>query len=170
MQIFLFNAGIDSNQLKDLERRVRVKLPDLHVVRRMEEVTRALPKTAGGDAELACILFPVALNAPESFDRMVSIASEYRDRLFFIFSSDDIPASDYKRLVQTGGADWASTRGAPEEIVEIMGRVRRGGGSADVAEPQMAESVRVAFGPSAGGVGNSTLAIETDVQIETGQS
>src|SRR5260370_15228617 len=168
MQIFLFNAGIDSNQLKDLERRVRVKLPDLHVVSRMEEVTRALPKTAGGDTELACILFPVALNAPESFDRMVSIASEYRDRLFFILISDDIPASDYKRLVQTGGADWASTRGAPEEIVDIIARIDRGGGTTDVTEPTMTEEpVMVAFLPSAGGVGNSTLAIEVGIQIKT---
>src|SRR5260370_17451513 len=135
MQIFLFNAGIDSNQLKDLERRVRVKLPDLHVVSRMEEVTRALPKTAGGDTELACILFPVALNAPESFDRMVSIASEYRDRLFFIFISDDIPASDYKRLGQTGGAHSASPPGAPEENLDIIPRIYRGGRPPPVTDP-----------------------------------
>jgi pilus assembly protein CpaE len=167
MQIFLFNAGVDSSQLKGLEQRIRAKLPDVQTLSRMEEVTKALPKTAGSDGELACILFPVVLNAPTSFDRMVSIATEYRDSLFFIFISDDIPASDYKRLVQTGGADWASTRGAPEEIVEIIARVRRGGSTADVAEPQMAEPVMVAFVPSAGGVGNSTLAIETGVQLKT---
>src|ERR1700726_2629699 len=113
MQIFLFNAGVDSGQLKGLEQRIRAKLPDVQTLSRVEEGTRALPKAAGGDSELACILFPVVLNAPTSFDRMVSIATEYRDSLFFIFISDDIPASDYKRLVQTGGADWASTREAP---------------------------------------------------------
>ncbi|WP_409192560.1 CpaE family protein [Bradyrhizobium sp. RDM4] len=170
MQIFLFNAGVDPNLLKELERRVRVKLPDLQIVSRMEEVSKALPKAAGGNTELACILFPVVLNAPESFDRMVSIATEYRDRLFFIFlSDDDIPASDYKRLVQTGGADWASTRGAPEEIADIIARIDRGGGSstADVAEPTVTEPVMVAFMPSAGGVGNSMLAIEVGIQIKT---
>lgn len=168
MQIFLFNAGVDPDQLKDLERRVRLKLPDLQLVNRMEEISKVLPKAAGGDTELACILFPVVLNAPESFDRMVSIATEYRDRLFFIFiSDDDIPASDYKRLVQTGGADWASTRGAPEEIVDIIARIDRGGGTADVAEPTVTEPVMVAFMPSAGGVGNSLLAIEVGIQIKT---
>src|SRR5229473_3020635 len=134
MQIFLFNAGVDSNQLKDLERRIGAKLPDVQLVSRMEEITRALPKTAGSAGELACILFPVVLNAPGSFDRMVSIAAEYRGSLFFIFISDDIPASDYKRLVQTGGADWASTRGAPEEIVDILAQVGRR--DAEVAESQ----------------------------------
>jgi pilus assembly protein CpaE len=166
MQIFFFSAGVDSSQLKDLERRIRAKLPDVQLVSRMEEITRALPKTAGSDGELACILFPVALNAPASFDRMVSIAAEYRDSLFFIFISDDIPASDYKRLVQTGGADWASTRGAPEEIADILARIGRDS-TTDVAEPPVTEPVMVAFVPSAGGVGNSTLAIETGIQIKT---
>jgi pilus assembly protein CpaE len=166
MQIFLFNAGVDSNQLGDLERRIRVKLPGVQTVSRMEEITKALPKNARSDGELACILFPVALNAAGSFDRMVSIAAEYRDSLFFIFISDDIPASDYKRLVQTGGADWASTRGAPEEIADILARLGRGS-SSDIAEPPVTEPVMVAFVPSAGGVGNSTLAMEVGIQLKT---
>src|SRR5438876_670393 len=140
MQIFLFSASVDSLRLNDLERRIRAKLPDVQVVSGMEEVTSALPKTAGSDGELACILFPVVLNAPESFDRMVSIAAEYRGSLFFIFISDDIPASDYKRLVQTGGADWASTRGAPEEIADILARIGRGS-TTEIAEPPVTEPV-----------------------------
>ena len=168
MQIFLFNAGVDANQLKDLERRIRVKLPNMQLVSRMDEITKALPKNTTGDRDLACILFPVVLNSSESFDRMVSVATEYRDSLFFIFISDDIPASDYKRLVQTGGADWASMRGAPEEIVEIIARI--GKNDHDPAEaPSTTEPVMVAFVPSAGGVGNSTLAIEVGIQIKTGK-
>ncbi|WP_156042098.1 hypothetical protein [Bradyrhizobium sp. URHD0069] len=152
--------------MNDLEHRIRAKIPDVQIVSRMEEVTKVLPKAAGSDGELACILFPVVLNAPASFDRMVSIATEYRDSLFFIFISDDIPASDYKRLVQTGGADWASTRGAPEEIADILARIGKGG--ADSAEsPPTTEPVMIAFVPSAGGVGNSTLAIETGIQLKT---
>jgi pilus assembly protein CpaE len=167
MQIFLFSASVDSARLNDLDQRIRAKLPDLQIVSRMEEVTRALPKTTGTDGALACILFPVVLNAPDSLDRMVLIATEYRDRLFFIFISDDIPASDYKRLVQTGGADWASTRNAPQEIIDILARVGRSSG-AEIAETQpTAEPVMVAFVPSAGGVGNSTLVIEVGIQLKT---
>src|SRR6266700_3394047 len=168
MQIFLFGASVDSLRLNDLERRIRAKLPDVQVVSRMEEVTNARPKTAGSDGELACILFPVVLNAPGSFDRMVSIAAEYRGSLFFIFISDDIPASDYKRLVQTGGADWASTRGAPEEIADILARIEKSTPETAEASPTT-EPVMVAFVPSAGGVGNSTLAIEVGIQIKTGK-
>jgi pilus assembly protein CpaE len=165
MQVFLFGASIDSVRLNDLEHRIRAKLPKLQVVSRMEDVTKALPKTAESDGELACILFPVVLNAPGSFDRMVSISTEYRDSLFFIFISDDIPASDYKRLVQTGGADWASMRGAPEEIADILARIGKGA-AANIVEPSGVEPVMVAFVPSAGGVGNSTLAIETGIQLK----
>jgi pilus assembly protein CpaE len=168
MRIFLFSASVDSIRLSDLERRIKAKLPDVQSVSRMEDVTKGLPQAPGAGSELACILFPVVLNAAASLDRMVSIATEYRDRLFFIFISDDIPASDYKRLVQTGGADWASTRGAPEEIAEIIARVARGGPVADIAEAHpLTEPVMVAFVPSAGGVGNSTLAIETGIQLKT---
>jgi pilus assembly protein CpaE len=166
MQIFLFSASVDSARLNDLEHRIRAELPAVQVVSRMEEITKALPKTAESDGELACILFPVVLNAPSSIDRMVAIATEYRDSLFFIFISDDIPASDYKRLVQTGGADWASTRDAPEEIVEILAR-RGKGSAAAIAEPPGTEPVMVAFVPSAGGVGNSTLAIEVGIQLKS---
>lgn len=168
MKVFLFNASVDSLRLNDLEQRIRAKIPDVQLVSRMEEVTKYLPKAAGTDGELACILFPVVLNAPASFDRMVAIASEYRDSLFFIFISDDIPASDYKRLVQTGGADWASTQDAPEEIADILARI--GKANADIAETASAsttEPVMVAFVPGAGGVGNSTLAIEVGIQLKT---
>src|SRR5882757_1018970 len=122
MEVFLFSASVDSARLNDLEQRIGTRVPDVRIVSRMEEVTKALPKAAGSDGELACILFPVVLNSAASFDRMIAIATEYRDSLFFIFISDDISASDYKRLMQTGGADWASTRDAPEEIVEILSR------------------------------------------------
>jgi len=168
MQIFLFNASIDPVRLGELEHRIKARLPDVKVVSRMEDVTRALPKAAETGSELACILFPVVLSAPESLDRMVSIATEYRNSLFFIFISDDIPASDYKRLVQTGGADWASTQGAADEIAEIIARMGKGDGPAEMAEPQPGqEPVMVAFVPSAGGVGNATLAIEVGIQLKT---
>jgi pilus assembly protein CpaE len=168
MQTYFFSAGGDPSQSKDLEQRIRVKLPDLQILRRIEEISKTRPNKTRGDGELTCILFPVVLNAPQSLDRIVSIATEYRDSLFFIFISDDIPASDYKRLVQTGGADWASTRDAPDEITEILARIGRSDAVEVASDVQPAsEPVMLAFVPSAGGVGNSTLAIEVGVQLKS---
>jgi pilus assembly protein CpaE len=164
MRIFLFSAGVEATRLSDLERRIRTRLPDVQTVSRLEEITRAVPQ---GNGERACILFPVVVNAPESFDRMVSIATEYRDTLFFIFISDDIPASDYKRLVQTRGADWASTQGAPDEIADILARREREGVAETAEAPRpVTEPVMVAFVPSAGGVGSSTIALEVGIQLK----
>ena len=52
--------------------------------------------------------------------------------VFFIFVSREISASDYKRLVRGGGADWVSTQDAPHEIAEIISRT----------SPKEAKSVR----------------------------
>ena len=82
---------------------------------------------------------------------------------FFIFVSKEISASDYKRLVRHHVADWVSLQGAPEEIEEIISREGQTEttGSAPGAKP-----IIIAFVPSGGGVGNSTLALEAAVQLK----
>jgi pilus assembly protein CpaE len=92
---------------------------------------------------------------------MAKIAEQEHRGIFFIFVSSEISASDYKRLVRSGGADWVSIQGAPQEILDIISRIGRSDVSAEQVRPAI-----VAFVPSAGGVGNATLAIETAVQIK----
>jgi pilus assembly protein CpaE len=81
--------------------------------------------------------------------------------VFFLVVSDDISARDYKLLIQFGNADWAAESGLPREALDILRKVD--------ATPSVAVAsqrpVVVSFLPSAGGVGNSTLAMETAVQI-----
>src|SRR5260370_30072723 len=106
----------------------------------------------------------VVVVAGTSFDRMANIAEREHRGIFFIFISREISASDYKRLVRRGGADWVSMEGAPQEILDIISRTSR-----KQVESVRDEQVRpaiVAFVPSSGGVGNATLAIETAVQIK----
>ncbi len=83
--------------------------------------------------------------------------------VFFIFVSREISASDYKRLVRTGGADWVSMQGAPQEIQDIISRTSRT--ELRPGDQQVRPAI-VAFVPSSGGVGNATLAIETAMQIK----
>jgi hypothetical protein len=55
----------------------------------------------------------------------VSITEQQEHRgVFFIFVSREI-ASDYKRLVRSGDADWVSLEGAPQEILDIVSRTKR---------------------------------------------
>src|SRR5439155_10363018 len=99
----------------------------------------------------------------------VSMAAQLREQFFFILISADISASDYKRLIRTGGADWVSTARAPQEIMEILGR-RRTTPKAVVSAHDDRQPVAIAFVPSAGGVGNTTLAAEIGTQLKTGKA
>ena len=110
----------------------------------------------------------VVVVAPSSegdyFSRLVSIIKRYRGDAFFILVSGEISGTDYKQLIQSGNADWASEQDLPNEIVEII--ARHSGGSASKSKEALRPTV-MSFVPSAGGVGNSTLAIETGVLLSS---
>ena len=157
MQVYFFTAGVGSNELSELEGRIRTTLPNLRKLAKIDEVTGRL-----GDQEPIYIIFPVL--AATTFDRIVNITEQDHPGVFFIFISKEISASDYKRLVRAGGADWVSLEGAPQEILDIISRTSRTELSPDRG-PQFRPTI-VAFVPSSGGVGNATLAIETVMQIK----
>lgn len=166
MQIYFFTAGVDSDELNELESRIRSRLPVLRTLTKLEEVTKRLAEQAAAPGqEPAFIIFPV-LTTATSFDRLVSIAEQTQRGTFFIFVSKEISASDYKRLVRSGGADWVSLKGAPQEVEDIIARASRTGAapSAVAGKPTIA-----VFLPSSGGVGNTTLALETAVQFKLGK-
>jgi len=163
MQIFFFTAGVESDELNDLESRIRQTQPALQKLTKLEEVTKRIAQqTTEPNPELTYIIFPVVTEG-SSLDRLVNIAEQTHRGLFFIFVSREIAASDYKRLVRSGGADWVSLKDAPQEIKEILSRASR-------TEPTPvatgAKPVIAAFVPSGGGVGNSTLVLETAVQLK----
>jgi pilus assembly protein CpaE len=164
MPIYFFSTSIDARESEALEQRIRNDIPDLQKIDSVDELRRALPANQASPGDLNYVLFPFSgTQAP--IDRLIQVASRGRDLVFFIFISDDISASDYKQLVRTGNADWASTRGGQHEILDIIARQRRGGASA--AKPsERQRPTFVTFVPSAGGVGNATLAIETAIQLK----
>jgi pilus assembly protein CpaE len=162
MQVYFFTAGVESSGLNELEGRIRQTLPDLRKIAKLDEVTSRLGQNREAGNSTHYIIFPVL--AAESFDRILNIAEQEHPGVFFIFISKEISASDYKRLVRSGGADWVSTQGAPQEIPDIIARHGR-----TEISPYRDQAVRpaiVAFVPSGGGVGNGTLAIETLMQIK----
>ncbi len=94
-------------------------------------------------------------------DDLIDVVRRHSRDLFFILVGGDISARDYKRLVQSGNADWVAEGALPQEILDIVGRVKAPAKD-DVA---VDSPVVVSFTPSAGGVGNSTLAIETAIHL-----
>jgi pilus assembly protein CpaE len=163
MQIYFFSAGLESDELSELENSIRQRLPALRKLAKLDEASQELPdQSKKQDPERIYIIFPV-LTAPSSIDSMVSIA-EQNHQLFFIFVSRDITAGDYKRLVRGGNADWASLQGAAQEISDII--FRRVPTDTVAVSSRGAKPAIAAFVASSGGVGNATLALEAATQLK----
>ena len=161
MPICFFSAGVQSDELSELESRLRLRLPSLQNLDKLSDLIQQ-------DSEKTYVIFPV-LSAPSSLDGMVSVAEQDQRGLFFIFISPDISASDYKRLVRSG-ADWVSWAGAPQEIADII--FQRSQAAPVLPETPGARGTKLAiatFVASSGGVGNATLALETAVLLKAGK-
>jgi pilus assembly protein CpaE len=168
MQIYFFSAGVESDELSELENRIRSRLPALQKLTSLEEVTRRVAEQAGvPESEQSFIVLPVLTEATSLLDRLIGIAEQEHRGIFFIFVSSEISASDYKRLVRGGGADWVSLRDAPREIEEIVSRTTNSKPApARIAAGTNARPIVAVFLPSSGGVGNTTLALEAAVQLK----
>jgi pilus assembly protein CpaE len=159
--LFLSNDG-GTSQARELEAKLRDAIPELVAINNLSEIPTAL---RGGNGQRTCILMTGPANDQTFLSNLIKIATRNRETVFFILISDDISAIDYKKLVQTGGADWASSGRATQEVLEIMRRVRAP--SHERASADQAAPVAISFVPSAGGVGNSKLAIEVGVWLKT---
>ena len=125
--------------------------------RRVEDID---PKSVNG-AERSIIILAAAPAQGVNVDELIDVVRRYPRNLFFIVVGGDISARDYKRLIQSGNAEWVAEAGPSQEILDIVGRV-----SAPAVHDVPVESpMVVSFTPSAGGVGNSTLAIETAIHL-----
>ena len=158
MATCFFSADPNAERTASVEARLRGVMPDLVTARSVEDAaSRRKQKT---DLIYLVVLAPADNGA--YLDRLIDIAAKHRDRIFFILLSSEISATDYKRLVRIGNADWVDVNGGLQEIHDIIGRRVSGMRS----DPQSSRRpVAVVFLPSAGGVGNSTLAIETAIQL-----
>ena len=162
MAIYLIQGGGDETQVDEIEDKLKSAIPDLKRVPRVEDID---PKSVNG-AERSIVVLAAAAPEGANVDDLIDVVRRYPRNLFFIVVGGDISARDYKRLIQSGNADWVAEVGLPHEILDIVGRV-----NAPVRDDVAGESpVVVSFTPSAGGVGNSTLAIETAVQLVKGKS
>jgi pilus assembly protein CpaE len=166
MQVYLLNAGLDPAELSDLEARIRISVPNLHRIDALEAL-RVDRMRSDAEEEKPCVLYPVRTSSEVSFDRLLDLANQYREFCFIIFISDEISATHYKRLLQTGAADWVPTHNAPQEIADVLWR-RMTPSAAPRAEHRKAAIT--ALVSSGGGVGNATLAVEIGTQLKTGKS
>ncbi len=168
MPIYMWSADLDVEKTKAIEFRLRKAVPDLVTISSMDDVFAAPARGSSGHTYV--LVVPPSRNRP-AFAKLIDIASRYRDQLFIILISDEISIADYKAVMRTGGADWVSTNANPQEILDIISRRQaRTVVEARPGESPGRKSVAISFVPSAGGVGNSTLAVEAGVHLKTNKA
>jgi pilus assembly protein CpaE len=164
MSIYLLNSGVGEDKIQEIEGRLKAALPDLTRIQGVQEIER---RAAGKAADPVFVLVAAPSANSEYFEKLINIVTRYRAHFFFILISNEISATDYKRLIQSGGADWVSEIAPPQEITDIIARQRA---KSTETTSNGARPLVVTFVPSAGGVGNSTLAVETAVQLKKGSA
>jgi pilus assembly protein CpaE len=166
MQVYLLNAGLDPADLSALEARIRISVPNLHRVDVLEAL-RVDRLRSDVEEEKPCVIHPVRPSAEVSFDQLIDTAVQYHEFCFIIFISDEISATHYKRLLQTGAGDWVSTRNAPQEVADIIWQRMT---PSAAPRPERRKAAITALVSSGGGVGNSTLAVEIGAQLRTNKA
>src|ERR1700683_258777 len=162
MAIYLIQEGGDETQVEEIEGKLRSAIPDLKRVPSVEAID---PKSVNG-AERSIIILTAAAPQGANVDDLIDVVRRHPRNLFFIVVGGDISARDYKRLIHSGNADWVAETGLPHEVLDIVERV-----SAPIRDDVAGESPTVvSFTPSAGGVGNYTLAIETAIHLVRAKS
>ena len=162
MTIFLLRGNPDSQVRSSIESELPAAIPGLVEVSSLKRAFEDSSKLNGHDQTIILVTAPSGDHA--YFDRLLDVASQYRNDVFLVLISDEISGSDYKRLVRTGAADWASTKSGVREVTDIIERRRQQALTPNGAAVRVGDSrrpVTISFIPSAGGVGNSTLVLET---------
>jgi pilus assembly protein CpaE len=167
MAIYLLRGNAESHVRSPIEGELPAAIPGLVEVSSLKRVFEGNSKANGRDPTIVLVTAPTGDQS--YFDRLVDVAAQYRHEVFLVLISDEISASDYKRLVRTGGADWASAKSGVREVIDIIERRRQQGLASDSHQGRTTDSrrpVTISFVPSAGGVGNSTLILEAAAYLK----
>ena len=119
MAIYLTQGGGGAGQVDEIEGKLKSAIPDLKRVPSVEAID---PKSVNG-AERSIVILAAAASEGANVDELIDVVRRYPRNLFFIVVGGDISAQDYKKLIQSGNADWVAEAGLPHEVLDIVGRV-----------------------------------------------
>jgi pilus assembly protein CpaE len=165
MAIYLLSAGAEMTRARLVEQRIRRAIPSLSVLADIKALSDAIAQASVNDPAFVLTIAPS--RDMVYFTKIAEMASSLRGRIFFVLISDELSASDYKALLRRGDADWVSVDADPQEILDIFARQRRRRNAEHIGEVSGPKPIAVSFVPSAGGVGNTTLALETAIKLKT---
>jgi pilus assembly protein CpaE len=155
---------LDSTQDPKLEL-IRQLVDGLGYVVRQVSTADAMRDTlskAGPGNHLIVIPQTAATQLPLS--DVIQMAARLPSGCFLIYVADAIGPDDYKALVRTGAADWVQWSSALNEIRDISRKKRAVQASVRDVDDHVPHVVTTFLG-AGGGVGTTTLALETGIWI-----
>ena len=159
MAVYLLQTTTARDAQAAVAGRLKAAIPGLAEIASLESILKSGAHREDPERPIALVIAPEGDRA--SFDQVVAFADSYGKSLALVLIGDEISASDYKRLVRSGAADWVSATAGVEEVVEVVDRLRRGAAFSPAGRTSGNRPVTISFVPSAGGVGNATLVVET---------
>jgi pilus assembly protein CpaE len=168
MPTFLLEG--DTREQSAIEDALRAIIPNLTNASSLDAILSLGVKADRGDPTIVLVSVPQGDHS--YFDHLIEIAGRYGSECFLILIGDEISASDYKRLIRSGGADWTSAKANLSEVVDIIARRKISESDTNSAALRSGGSrcVTISFVPCAGGVGNTTLIVETAAYLKTNKS
>ena len=160
MATYLLRGNTESHVRSPIESELPAAIPGLVEV---PSLKRAFENSKANGREPSIVLVTTPPEDQGYFDQLVDVAAQHRNEIFLVLISDEISATDYKRLVRTGGGDWASAKTGVREVTDIIERRRQQTLAPNGVQARAADGgrpVTISFVPGAGGVGNSTLILE----------
>jgi pilus assembly protein CpaE len=149
-----------------LEAALRASVPDITCITSLEAALK--PNAGNRDNSGSIVIIILSPGQRGRFDDLVEMFGRYSDNgLFYILVGDELSASDYKRLLRTGCADWTSIKAGSDEVIEMISRRRASETELQSARRRDGLPVTISFVPSAGGVGNATIVVEVATLIKT---
>ncbi len=163
MQIYFFSSDPGMLSREEIERRLGRRIPRLQRIDNFDKLASADELISSREKAIVIVLSDRF--AQTGFEEFINITERHRNNVFFILLSSAISASDYKRLIQRGGADWVSSSGSLDEVFDIIDRQSR---IVEPAQPRTPQKNRlvVSFVPVAGGVGNTTVSLESALELK----
>jgi MinD-like ATPase involved in chromosome partitioning or flagellar assembly len=165
MAIYLLAPDAEMTRARLVEQRIRRALPDLTTIADIKALSDVFTRESINDP--ACVLIMAPSRDLGHFTKVANMASSLRGRIFYVLISDELSVNDYKTLLRRGDADWVSLDADPQEIVDIIARHRRRKNAEYASDSSGGKPIALSFVPSAGGVGNTTLALETAIKLKT---
>lgn len=93
-------------------------------------------------------------------DAVIRFAEAENRDAFVVYVADTMSADAYKRLIRTNGGEWIKWDNLSQEIKDVFHRA----GSTQTGSTTDSATI-ISFLPAKGGVGNTTLALETGVYL-----